>query len=170
MLTSDRTWKLVCALFVLGATLLFAVSLVRRVDETQHELRLIPYLAYDQRTDYNYFYASATMALNGEASDLYPASGERTVQPGDPAFAAARDDDERARLLTKGSYYNPPALALLQAPLAVFDFKTSYRVFTALSLLAFAAFLALAVREGRRVGEMPLFVLGALAFRPAHEA
>src|SRR4029079_4164931 len=93
------------ALFVVGATLRFAVSLAQRLDETQHEQRLIPYLAYDQRTDYNYFYASATMALNGEASDLYPESDEKTVQPGDPAFASARDDDERARLLTKGSYY-----------------------------------------------------------------
>src|SRR4051794_36856288 len=169
LMTWPPSWPQVCALFVIGAALLFAVSLVQRVDETQQEQRLIPYLPYDQRTDYNYFYASATMALNGQAADLYPVSGEKTLQPGDPAFTAARDDDERARLLTKGAYYNPPALALLQAPLAAFDFKTSYRLFTALSLLAFAAFLALAVREGRRVGEMPLFVLGALAFRPAHE-
>src|SRR5215213_5948589 len=169
MLTSDRTWKLVCALFVAGATLLFAVGLVQRVDETQHEQRLIPYLAYEERTDYNYFYASATMALNGEASALYPASGEKTVQPGDPAFAAVRDDDERARLLTKGAYYNPPALALLQAPLAAIDFNTSYRIFTALSLTALVAFLTLAWRSGRRVPELPLFILGALAFRPAHE-
>ena len=69
---------------------------------------------------------------------------------GDPALAAGRDDDERARLLTKGAYYNPPALALLQAPLASLDFKASYRLFTVLSLLALAAFLALAWREGRR--------------------
>ena len=71
---------------VIGATLLFAISLVQRVDETQHEQRLIPYLPYDQRTDYNYFYASATMALDGDASKLYPASGAKTVQSGDPAF------------------------------------------------------------------------------------
>src|SRR5688572_9463667 len=143
LMTWPPSWQYVCALFVVGATLLFAISLVQRVDETQHELRLIPYLPYDQRTDYNYFYASATMALNGDASDLYPSSGEPRVQPGDPAFAAARNDDERARLLTKGSYYNPPALALLQAPLAAFSFKTSYREFTALSLVALAAFLLL---------------------------
>src|SRR5690349_1283540 len=92
-------WQHVCALFIAGALLLFAISLVQRVNETQHELRLIPGLPYDQRTDYNYFYASATMALNGEASDLYPSAGEKTVVPGDPAFVAARDDDERARLL-----------------------------------------------------------------------
>src|SRR5436190_4085575 len=169
MLTNDRTWKLVCAAFAILAALVFFNQLRQRVDETQHEQRLIPYLAYDQRTDYNYFYASATMALNGEASDLYPASGENTVQPGDPAFAAARDDDERARLLTKGAYYNPPALALLQAPLAALDFKTSYRVFTALSLAALVAFLALAWRAGRRVPGLPLFILGALAFRLVHE-
>jgi hypothetical protein len=42
-------------------------------------------------------------------------------------------------------------------------------VFTALSLAALVAFLALAWREGRRVPELPLFVLGALAFRPVHE-
>ena len=119
MLTSDRTWKLVCAAFAIVAALVFFNQLRLRLDETQHELRLIPDLAYDARTDYNYFYASATMALNGEASGLYPASGEKTVQPGDPAFVTARDDDERARLLTKGSYYNPPGLAMLQAPLAV---------------------------------------------------
>ena len=169
LMTWPPSWPHVCALFVIGATLLFSVSLVQRVDETQHEQRLIPYLAYDQRTDYNYFYASATMALNGEGSDLYPASGERTVQPGDPAFASAQDDDERARLLTKGAYYNPPAMALLQAPLAAFDFKTSYHMFTALSLVALLAFLALAWRSGRRAPELPLFILGALAFRPAHE-
>src|SRR5215212_8626770 len=104
LMTWPPSWQHVCALFVVGATLLFAISLVQRVDETQHEQRLIPYLPYDQRTDYNYFYASATMALNGEASDLFPSSGEGTVQPGDPAFAAAPDDEARARLLTKGSY------------------------------------------------------------------
>jgi hypothetical protein len=169
LMTWPPSWQHVCALFVAGATLLFAISLVQRVDETQHEQRLIPDLPYDQRTDYNYFYASATLALNGDASQLYPASGEKTVQPGDPAFAAARDDDERARLLTRGAYYNPPALALLQAPLAALDFKTSYRVYTALSLAALVAFLALAWRTGRSAPELPLFVLGAIAFRPVHE-
>src|SRR3954469_7016813 len=124
LMTWPPAWQHVCALFVIGASLLFVISLVQRVDETVSEQRLIPYLPYDQRTDYNYFYASATMALNGEASELYPAPGDTTVVPGDPAFAAARNDDERARLLTKGAYYNPPALALLQAPLAGFDFKT----------------------------------------------
>src|SRR5215217_9691601 len=107
LMTWPPGWQHVCALFVVGAMLLFAISLVQRVDETQREQRLIPYLPYDQRTDYNYFHASATMALNGEASDLYPTSGEKTVVPGDPAFAVARDDEERARLLTKGAYYNP---------------------------------------------------------------
>src|SRR4051794_2934396 len=101
LMTWPPAWQHVCALFVIGASLLFAISLVQRVDETISEQRSIPYLPYDQRTDYNYFYASATMALNGEASRLYPASGELTVGPGDPAFAAARDDEERARLLTK---------------------------------------------------------------------
>ncbi len=167
--TWPPSWQHVCALFVAGATLLFAISLVQRVDETQHEQRLIPDLPYDQRTDYNYFYASATLALNGDASQLYPSSGEKTVQPGDPAFAAAQDDNERARLLTRGAYYNPPALALLQAPLATLDFKASYRLFTVLSLAALVAFLALAWREGRHVPELPLFVFGAIAFRPVHE-
>jgi hypothetical protein len=169
LMTWPPAWQHVCALFAVGATLLFTISLVQRLDETQHEQRLIPDLPYDARTDYNYFYASATMALYGEASALYPSSGDKTVAPGDPAFASARDDDERARLLTRGAYYNPPALALLQAPLAAFDFKTSYRLFTALSLLALAAFLALAWRKGRRIPELPLFMLGALAFRPVHE-
>jgi hypothetical protein len=168
-MTWPPSWQHVCALFIAGSTLLFALSLVQRVDETQHEQRLIPDLPYDQRTDYNYFYASATLALNGDASQLYPASGEKTVQPGDPAFAAARDDDERARLLTRGAYYNPPALVLLQAPLAALDFKASYRVFTLLSLTALVAFLALAWRAGRLAPELPLFALGAIAFRPVHE-
>src|SRR4051794_3501238 len=85
------SWAQACLVVAVLAGLLFGVELIRHANQTQHELRLIPYLPYDQRTDYNYFYAAATMAINGEASSLYPSSGEKTVAAGDPAFATAPD-------------------------------------------------------------------------------
>jgi hypothetical protein len=163
------SWRIVCGLILLLSTLLFLYDGARRVREDQHELRLIPYLRYEARTDYIYFYAAGYMALHGQAADLYPGSEDAIVYPGDPAFETAPDDATRARMVTRGSYFNPPALPFLEAPLAALSFRTSYWLWTVISLAALAGFVAMAWRNTRGIVEAPLIVLGMLAFKETHE-
>lgn len=163
-------WLVVCAVFGLSAGLLFAYNGVRFTDETQSELRLIPYLRYDHRVDFGYFYAGATLAWHGDAPDLYPEPGEWTFYPDDPPFLEPHDDYTLARLLARGNYYNPPALAFLQAPLTTLGFRDAFWVFSALSLSAFGGFLFLAWRAGSGIPELPFLLAGIVAFRPVHEA
>jgi len=164
-----RVSALAPRLLVAAVVALFLVNGARYAYETQRELRLIPWLAYDDRVDFNYFYAGAQLALHGEAADLYPQSGEPSFPQGDPIFGLTRDDYARARLLARGNYYNPPALAFLQAPLAGLPFRSALWLFSALSLGALAGFLALCWRAGRGVWEMPLLVMGILSFGLVHE-
>jgi hypothetical protein len=139
-------------------------------DETQRELRLIPWLPYDQRVDFAYFFAGADMAWHGDAADLYPLKGELTFYPFDPIFQELTDEYDNARTLARGNYYNPPALAFLQSPLTVFSFKYAFWLFSVLAITVFAAALYLAWRHGRSLPELPLLLFGALAFKPVHEA
>lgn len=162
-------WSVTCLVFLLAATSLFLVNLARFANDTQRAMRLIPYLRYDLREDFGYFYAGATLALHGDAADLYPFPGEWTYYPRDAIFEDVRDDYANARLLARGNYYNPPALAFLQAPLAALDFRAAYWLYSSLALAALAGFLLVAWRSGPSIPEMPLFVLGVLAFRPVHE-
>src|SRR5262245_60842695 len=71
--------------------LLFIVGGLRYMDETQRELRLLPWLPYDARVDFGYFFAGAEMAAKGDAADLYPPPGERTFYPGEPIFQQLTD-------------------------------------------------------------------------------
>src|SRR5690242_7983426 len=90
------------------ALTLFLFNAVRYADETQREVRLLPWLPYDNRVDFAYFYAGAEMAAHGEAAYLYPTPGELTFYPGDPIFQRLTDDYDKARVLARGNYYNPP--------------------------------------------------------------
>ena len=173
-----RPWQLLCLLLGAVAVLLFFYKGLHYADETQSELRLIPYLRYDERLDFNYFYGAADMVLHGDADLLYPdcspgdypQCSEPIHWPGDPLYSRPGVDDyTKAKAIVRGSYFGPPAIAFLQAPLALLSFRAAYWLFSALSLGALAAFLALAWRAGRGVAEMPLFVLGVLAFVPVHE-
>jgi hypothetical protein len=128
--------------------------------ETQKELRLIPWLAYDARVDFAYFFAGAEMAANGDAYDLYPRPAEFTVE----------DDYALAQLLARGNYYNPPALAFIEAPFTALSFRGAYWTFSAFSIVALGGFVLLSWQAGRGIPELPLLIIGALAFRPVHEA
>jgi alpha-1,2-mannosyltransferase len=164
-LTRAVTW-----LFVIGAIGLFAYFGVRYFDETQHELRLLPWLSYDNRVDFNYFFSGANMAWHGEASDLYPVRGELTFYPGDPIFERSLTEYEKARIIARGNYYNPPALAYLQSPLTRLPYRYAFWLFSGLGVAAFAGSMFLGWRAGRGIPEMPLLFAGVLAFKPAHEA
>ena len=170
ILPSPSPWIAVCTFFIIVATVLFAYSGLRFAKETQHELRLIPWLPYDMRVDFGYFYAGAYMAWRGEAFDLYPNPGEITVYPGDPIFQEFDSDYVRARLMGRGNFYNPPALAYILSPLTTLSFRDAYWLFSAISISALVGFVGLSVWTGRRVGEMPLLILGVLSFKPVHEA
>ena len=148
----------------------FAFNAVRYIDEGQRELRLLPWLAYDNRVDFAYFYAGAEMAAHGDAADLYPVQGELTFYPGDAIFRRLTDDYEKARVLARGNYYNPPALAYLQAPLTLLGFRVAFWLFTAGSLAALGGTLYLTYRFGTGVVELPFLLLGIIAFRPVYEA
>jgi hypothetical protein len=157
-------------LFLIAACAIFLYFGVRYLDITQRELRLLPWLDYDTRVDFAYFYAGADMAWHGDAADLYPVKGELTFYPEDPIFDRTGDEYAKARILARGNYYNPPALAYLQSPLTELPYRHAFWLFSGLSLAALAGFLALGWRAGRGVAEMPLLILGVLAFAPVHEA
>jgi hypothetical protein len=155
---------------VAGVIGLLLFNGVRYTNETQTQLRLIPWLEYSERVDFNYFYGAAVMAWRGEAHDVYPNPGELTFYQGDPAFRVVEDDYLRARMIARGNYYNPPALAYMLSPLAMFSFRTAFWIFSAISIGALLTFLAMSWRAGRGIPEMPVIILGALAFKPVHEA
>ena len=150
-LLSGRSWSLVCGLFIFGAVLLFAYDGLRYVHETEQQVRLIPWLTYDNRVDFGYFYAGADMAWHGEAADLYPVKGELTFYPGDPIFQRNRTEYGKARILARGNYYNPPALAFLQAPLTRLPFRYAFWLFSFLSFTTLAGYALLAWRAGRKI-------------------
>jgi hypothetical protein len=143
-------WTAVCVIFGLVAVLLFAYHGLHYADETQSELRLIPWLRYDIREDFNYFYAGADMVWHGDAADLYPDPGERIFYPRDPIFSEPRPEYENARLLARGGYYYPPALAYLQSPLTTLSFRNAYWILTAVSLTCLLGYVAVAWRQGRQ--------------------
>ncbi len=164
-LPSIAKWAIVAAV---AAVLL--INFARYAYETQDELRLIPWLEYSRRVDFGYFYAAGEMVYHGDASDLYPKRGEPVFWEGDPAFTRIDSDYEKARLLARGNYYNPPGLAATMAPFAALSFRDAFWLFSGLSAAALGAFCVLALLNRRSVPEMPLFVLGVLAFKPVHEA
>jgi hypothetical protein len=165
-----RPWTLVCGLFAAFSLGLFVYFGLHYADETQRELRLLPDLRYDNRVDFGYFYAGAYMTYHGQAADLYPHKGEWTYYPDDLIFFEPHSEAELARLLARGNYYNPPGLALLEAPLVSLGFKHAFWLFSLLAIGALAGFLTLAWRAGAGIPELPMLGLGVLAFSPVHEA
>src|SRR6266699_3420425 len=87
----DATMRLALLSFFVWVALFLGTSIVRNFNETQKELRLIPYLAFDQRVDFAYFYSAADMVRHGDASQLYPTHLEFTFYPKDPLFAHIDD-------------------------------------------------------------------------------
>ncbi|HXH23561.1 MAG TPA: glycosyltransferase family 87 protein [Dehalococcoidia bacterium] len=167
---SPRTAKLAALTFAAAVTVYLGIAAYRASDETQYELRLIPYLAYDDRVDFAYFYAAADMVWHGDLDEVYPEKHEYIFYPGDPAFDLIGDEYVKARLLTRGNYYNPPLVAILQAPLTLLGFKWAFWTFSLISAGAFAAFVLLFWWLGRGIPELPLVLLGTVAFQPVHEA
>jgi hypothetical protein len=162
--------RLLGLLSLVAVVALFLYSGGRNINETQQQLRLIPWLAYDQRVDFNYFYGAATVVWSGEARDIYPNPGELTFYQFDPAFRVVQDEYIKARMITRGNYYNPPALAFMLSPLAAFPFREAFWIFSAFSITALVAFVGVSWKAGRHIPEMPLLVLGIFAFKPVHEA
>ncbi|HEY7268532.1 MAG TPA: glycosyltransferase family 87 protein [Dehalococcoidia bacterium] len=156
--------------FAIAVGAFLAVSMFNNGRMTRKELRLIPTLPYDERVDFAYFYAAATMVWHGDGDELYPQKYEYIFYPGDPAFDQTQDNYLRARLLARGNYYNPPILAILEAPLTSMSFASAFWTYSAVSVGAFALFLLLFWRAGRGIPELPLVILGMAAFRPVHEA
>src|SRR5437762_8454380 len=150
--------------FALWVALFLTVSGVRNFNATQKELRLLPYLPYDDRVDFAYFYAAADMVRNGDAAQLYPKHLEYTFYPKDPLFRQIDDTYIDARIMARGNYYNPPALAFLEAPLSALPFRPAFWTFSAIGGLALLGFVALTWRSGAAVAEIPLLVAGILAF------
>jgi hypothetical protein len=72
--------------------------------------------------------------------------------------------------MARGNYYNPPALALLEAPLSALPFRSAFWTFSAIGGLALLGFVVLTWRAGAALPEIPLLAAGILAFRPVHEA
>jgi hypothetical protein len=167
---SPRAVRLSALAFAAAVTVLLAVAAFQAFDETQSEVRLMPYLAYDARVDFAYFYAAADMVWHGDLDEVYPEKYEYIFYPGDPSFSLVEDDYVKARLLTRGNYYNPPLVAILQSPLTAMGFKWAFWTYTAISAAVFAGFVFLFWRAGKGIPELPLLVLGVVAFRPAHEA
>jgi hypothetical protein len=163
-------WLILSGVFALAAGLLFLYNGVRYANETESELRLIPYLRYDHRVDFGYFYAGAALAWHGDASELYPEPGEWTFYPDDAPFFESVDDYAYARLLARGNYYNPPALAYIESPLTPLGFRNAFWLFSGLSLSALAGFLLLGWRAGAGIPELPFLAAGIVASRPVHEA
>lgn len=166
----QEPWNLVYGLFLAVSIAYLLIVGVRLTNDTQETMRLIPYLEYDERVDFAYFYAGASLAWHGDADELYPYPGELTYYPLDPIFDRVHDLYASDRLLARGNYYNPPALAFLHSPLAALEFKDAFWVFAALSAAALLGFIGLSWRAGRGIPEMPVLLLGILTFRPVHEA
>ena len=164
-----RLAKMAAWSFAACVALFFVIAGFRTFDATQQEMRLLPYLSYDDRVDFAYFYAAADMVRHGDLDEVYPQKYEYIFYPGDPAFDLARDDYVKARLLARGNYYNPPLVAVLEAPLTAFGFKTAFWVYSAISASVFAAFVAIFWRLGRGVPELPLVMLGIVTYLPVHE-
>jgi hypothetical protein len=167
--TRPSIWLFVCVLFAVVATALFAYSGLRFANETQRELRLIPWLPYDLRVDWGYFYAGADMVRHGEAFDLYPNEGELTYYPGDPIFQEYESEYLKARLLARGNFYNPPILGYLLAPLTNLSFRDSFWLFSSLSLIALMGYVAMSWKVARQIPEWPFLIIGVLSFKPVHE-
>ena len=85
-------------------------------------------------------------------------------------FDVTQDPYALDRLIARGNYYNPPALAFMHSPLAAMNFKNAFWTFSAFSIAALAGFIGLTWWSGRGIPELPLLVLGILTFRPVHEA
>src|SRR5438132_5695363 len=139
----DATLRLALISFFVWVALFLGISVVRNFNETQKELRLIPYLSFDQRVDFAYFYAAADMVRHGDASELYPKRDEFNFYPKDPVFEHIDDPYVASRLEARGNYYNPPALALIESPLSALSFRTAFWTFSAISALALFGFVAL---------------------------
>jgi hypothetical protein len=112
------------------------------------------------------------MAMHGDADRLYPEKEELglTIYPRDPKFAEERPEYENALLLARGNYYNPPAFAFLQAPLTLLSFRDAFWIFSGAALAALGGFVVISWFAARGIAELPLLVLGTLAFKPVHEA
>src|SRR3989304_4624196 len=117
-----RPWQLLCLLLGAVAILLFFYKGLHYADETQSELRLIPYLRYDERLDFNYFYGAADMVLHGDADLLYPdcspgdypQCSEPIHWPGDPLYSRPGVDEyTKAQAIVRGRYFALPAPSLL---------------------------------------------------------
>ena len=162
-------WLLLCGVFIVLASLIFLISASTFFRETERELRLIPWLPYDARVDWGYFYAGADMTWHGEAFDLYPKPGEITVVPGDPIFQEFESEYIKARLMARGNFYNPPALGYMLAPLTQLGFRDSYWLISLLGVVALGGVGVMAWRAGRGIPELPLLALGMLSFKPVHE-
>ena len=170
---ADRPWTLSRTLTVLLAVAAlgyFGATGYSYFNETQREVRNLPWLPYDHRVDFAYFYAGASMAWHGEAWDLYPTPGEPIIYPPHPIFATTTDDYQKALWIARGNYYNPPALAYLQSPLTALGFRTGFFVFTGLAVACLGGYSLLAWRAGRSIPELPILLAGVLAFKPIHEA
>src|SRR2546430_12036043 len=146
--------------FALWVALFLTVSGVRNFNGTQKELRLLPYLPYDDRVDFAYFYAAADMVRNGDAAQLYPKHLEYTFYPKDPLFTQIDDPYVDARIMARGNYYNPPALAFIEAPLSALSFRAAFWAFSAISAAALIGFAVLTWRAGASVPEIPLLLAG----------
>lgn len=168
-LDQNRTVTLAAWSFAAWVVLFIAVLAAPIFDETQREIRLQPDLVYDERVDFGYFYAAADLVWHGDLREIYPQEHEYIFYPGDPAFDLTNDEYLQARMMARGNYYNPPLLAILQAPLASMSYRDAFWTFSALSGLAFAGFLGLVWRAGRGVPELPVLIVGLAAFRPVHE-
>src|SRR5688572_18814324 len=109
------------------------------------------------------------MAAHGEAFDLYPNPGEITVYPGAPIFQEFEAEYLKARLMARGSFYNPPLLAYMLSPMTSLGFRDSFWLFSAMSATVLGGFLVMAWRAGRGIPELPLLVLGVVSFKPVYE-
>ena len=170
---SSRPWsvtRVLTLLVALAALGYFGFTAYTYTNETQREVRELPWRFYDWRVDFAYFYSGASMAWHGEAWDLYPVEGEQIIYPPHPIFGTTTDEYQMARWMARGNYYNPPALAYIQAPLTSLGFRSAWLIFTGMALTALAGYGLLAWRAGKSVPELPLLLVGVAAFKPVHEA
>lgn len=108
------------------------------------------------RADYLAYHAAAETVLRGDGGCLYDPECQRLTQQAlvDPSTS-----------FTRGlPFNNPPSLALLLAPLGVADYAIGFAVFVSLSVGAYLAAVAWAVRTRR--AERTVLVLLALTAWP----